>query len=160
MKADIEIMSRMWNADGLTTGQIASHFSLTPGKLSGIMSRNRAKFPKRYRSASQEANDRRSAFHAVKTQAEAETAPRANCEAITKAEAIAYDAARLPMAKDLLALDSCHCRWALTADGPHMFCCVETAPLSPYCQHHKARSRGTGTKSERRAVKDAGRVAA
>jgi len=109
--------------------------------------------------ASQTANQRRKAFHAVKVAEEAAIASPANCEAITKAEAIAYDAARMPHAKGLMDLTPCDCRWILTADGPHMFCCAEIAPLSPYCQHHKARSKGPGTKSERRAVKDARKAA-
>lgn len=159
MKPDIETMARMWNTDGLSTGQIARHFGLTRGKLSGIMSRNRLNFPKRNRSAAQTANERRSAFVSVKVQEETKSAPQSNCEAISKAEAIAYDAGRMPHAKGLMDLAPCACRWALTADGPHMFCCAEIAPLSPYCEHHTMRSKGPGTRGERRAVKDARRAA-
>jgi hypothetical protein len=168
MNPDVEQMARLWNVAGLSMGQIGSHFGMSRGKVAGIIRDHRKMFKRRntlngevkvQSTQPQSANKRRAAFHAVKTQAEAEPAPRANCEAISQAEAMAYDVSRLPHAKGLMDLTTCVCRWPLTADGPHLFCCAEVVTGSPYCEHHKIRSRGPGTKSERRAVKDARRAA-
>jgi hypothetical protein len=149
---EIEQMAEMWQS-GLSMGQIASHFAVSRGRVSGLISRNRELFARRNRSATQTSNERRSAFHAVKVAEEAKAAPVEPVE--PEIDGKEYDAARLPMAKELLDLEPCHCRWPLTDIGPHLFCCAEVVTGSPYCAHHKARSKGRGTISEQRAIKDA-----
>lgn len=158
---DIEAMANLWNRDGLSMGQIASHYRMTRQQVAGIIHRNRDKFESRRDAngkkprqpavtASQKANQRRSAFHAVKVAEEAAIAPPSFPEPEISGKE--YDAARLPMAKDLLDLEPCHCRWPLTDNGPHLFCCAEVVTGSPYCAHHAKRSRGRGTESERKAL--------
>ena len=165
---DIDRMARMWNVEGLSMGQIASRFGITRQAVAGLISRNRDRFKRRNTfnqrvkgshppepivTASQKANERRKAFHAVKVAEEAAAAPVEIVE--PEMDGKEYDAGRLPMAKELLDLEPCHCRWPLTDIGPHLFCCAEVVTGSPYCAHHKARSKGRGTISEQRAIKDA-----
>lgn len=146
---EIEQMAEMWQS-GLSMGQIASHFRVSRGRVSGLISRNRELFARRNRSATQTSNDRRQAFHAVKVAEEAKAAPMTPVE--PEIDGKEYDAARLTVAKDLLSLGSCDCRWPLNEGGPFLFCCAEVATGSPYCAHHKARSKGRGTESERKAL--------
>lgn len=158
---DIERMANMWNREGLSMGQIASHFGMTRQTVAGIIHRNRDLFESRRDAngkkprnpivtASQKANERRKAFHAVKVAEEAAAAPVEIVEPEINGKE--YDAARLPMAKDLIDLEPCHCRWPLTDIGPHLFCCAEVVTGSPYRAHHRARSKGKGTESERKAT--------
>lgn len=164
MSADVEAMARLWNKEGLSMGQIASHYGMTRQQVAGHIHRNRELFESRRDAngkkprkpivtASQKANERRKAFHAVKVAEEAAVAPVEPVEPEINGKE--YDAGRLPMAKELLDLEPCHCRWPLTDIGPHLFCCAEVVIGSPYCAHHRARSKGKGTISEQRAVKDA-----
>lgn len=161
---EIEQMAKLWNNDGLSMGQIASHFGTTRQTVAGIIHRNRDKFESRrdangkkprqpLATASQKANQRRAAFHAAKVAEEEKAAPVTPVE--PEIDGKEYDAGRLPVAKDLLSLGSCDCRWPLTDIGPHLFCCAEVVTGSPYCAHHRARSKGNGTISEQRAIKDA-----
>lgn len=158
---DIEAMANLWNRDGLSMGQIASHYRMTRQQVAGIIHRNRELFESRRDAngkkprqsavtASQKANERRKAFHAVKVAEEAKTAPVEPVE--PEIDGKEYDAERLPMAKELLDLEPCHCRWPLTDIGPHLFCCAEVVTGSPYCAHHRKRSKGRGTESERKAL--------
>lgn len=172
MKTDINVMTRLWNDHGLSMGEIASRMGISRSMVSGLINRNRDRFEKRRDetgmkpvakrttkprepivTAAQKANERRKAFQAVNTAAEPEAAPVEPMEPEINAKE--YDAGRLPHAKGLTDLKPCDCRWPLTDDGPHLFCCAEVKTLSPYCQHHAKRAKGQGTKSERRAIRDA-----
>lgn len=163
-----EAMAKLWNKDGLSMSEIGSHYGMTRQQVAGIIHRNRDLFESRRDAngkkprkpivtASQKANQRRKAFHAVKVAEEAAIAPVEPVE--PEIDGKEYDAMRLPLAKDLLDLDPCHCRWPLTDNGPHLFCCAEVVTGSPYCAHHKARSKGKGTASEQKAVSDLRRAA-
>lgn len=166
---DIERMAHMWNVEQMSMGEIAAVLRVTRNTVSGIINRNRAMFesrrdangkkPREKRTtkprepivtASQRANQRRRAFHAVKVAEEAQRAPVTPVE--PEIDGKEYDAERLPMAKDLMALGNCDCRWPLNEGGPFLFCCAEVVTGSPYCAHHKARSKGRGTESERKAT--------
>lgn len=153
MMTDTERMANLWNKDGLSMGQIAAQFGITRQVVAGIIHRNRDKFESRRdangkKPATQKANQRRSAFHAVNVGQE-------QAPAISAIEAMQYDASRLLASKDLLDLRSCDCRWPLNDGAPFLFCAEEVTTGSAYCAHHKQRSTGRGTISERRAIKDA-----
>ena len=167
---DIERMAHMWNIEGLSMGQIGKKVHMSRHQVAGIIHRNREKFKRRNTlnervktaregtdepivTAPQKANRRRKAFHAVKVAEEAAAAPVTPVE--PEIDGKDYDAARLPLAKCLLDLESCHCRCPLNDGGPFLFCCAEVEDLSPYCSHHKRRSKGKGTISEQKAVTDA-----
>lgn len=173
MSDKIELMARLWNVSELSMSEIGNRVGLNRQQVAGLIHRNRDKFMRRNErqrtdldrkpaepiaTASQKANQRRQAFHAVKVAEEAKAAPVTPVE--PEIDGKEYDAARLPMAKDLLGLDPCHCRWPLTDIGPHLFCCAEVVTGSVYCRHHKARSKGRGSISEQKAATEAKRIAA
>lgn len=167
--SDIEMMARLWNVDGMSQSQIGRVMGLSASAVAGKIFRNRDLFPKRQKgqrtdqrrgnpsekiaTASQKANERRKAFHAVKVAEDAASAPVAPVEPEINGKE--YDAGRLLVAKELLPLKSCECAWPLNDGGPFIFCAAEVVTGSPYCAHHKARSKGKGTISEQRAIKDA-----
>lgn len=175
MKDKVREMAHMWNVRGLSMGQIGSELRMSRQQVAGIIYRNREKFKRRNTlnqrvktarpeaeepivTAAQKANERRKAFHAVKVAEQAKAAPVTPVEPETDGKE--YDAARLPMAKDLMGLGSCDCRWPLNDGGPFLFCAEEVITGSVYCRHHKARSKGKGTISEQKAVTEAKRIAA
>lgn len=162
--SDIERMAKLWNDQGWSMGEIAAEFALTRSKVAGIINRNREMFKSRRdngykplherrtkpRNPPQTSNERRAAFHAVKVAEEAASAPPSFPE--PEIDGKEYDAMRLPMAKDLLALGNCDCRWPLNDGGPFLFCAEEVVSGSVYCRHHKGRAKGRGTESERKAI--------
>lgn len=64
----------------------------------------------------------------------------------------------------LMMLERHHCRWPVNDPEPgeaaHLFCGMRKQAGSSYCEHHMQASIGTGTPGERRAVRDAKKVAA
>lgn len=162
---DIERMARMWNIEGLSMTQIGKCFGMNRHQVAGVINRNREKFKRRNTrnqrvkgsqpaepivTASQKANQRRKAFHAVKVAEDAAIAPPSFPE--PEIDGKEYDAIRLPLAKDLLALGNCDCKWPLNDGGPFLFCAEEVVDGSVYCRHHKGRAKGRGTESERKAT--------
>lgn len=173
MKYDLEMIARMWNVKEMSIGEIALSLGATRGKISGIISRNRDRFEKRkdengfkpletrltpVRKPAQTANERINVFSSVKTSEKSEREPVEIVGPITKEEAEAYDAGRIPFAKDILDIRDCDCKWWVS-DGPIMFCAEEVTSGSPYCAHHKVRNKGKGTISERKAANDLKRAA-
>lgn len=173
---DIERMARMWNVEQMSMGEIAAALRVTRNTVSGIINRNRVMFearrdangkkPRAQRTtkprqpiitASQKANQRRKAFHAVKVAEEAAAAPVTPVE--PEIDGKEYDTRRRPFAKDLLAIRDCECKWWVS-EGPLMFCAEEVVLGKSWCKHHLDRSKGKGTISEQKAVTDAKRMAA
>lgn len=70
-----------------------------------------------------------------------------------------YDLSRMPYAKFLHETTDRECKWALTDDGPHLFCAETTLRGKSWCAHHAVRLIGSGTRSEQAAVRDAQRAA-
>lgn len=65
-----------------------------------------------------------------------------------------YELSRLP---GVTLFENTGCKYPLTKSGPHMFCgCVASGS---YCDYHAVKCAAPGTVSERRAVRDARRVA-
>lgn len=165
MSPDVEKMAHLWNVLELSMSEIGERVGLNRQQVAGIIHRNRELFESRRDAngkkprkpivtASQKANQRRKAFHAVKVAEEAAIAPVEQSGPISKEEAEAYDAARRPFSKDLMAIRDCECKWWVS-DGPLMFCAEEVSPGKSWCNHHLQRSTGKGTISEQRAIKDA-----
>lgn len=150
---DINHMARLWAA-GCSMGQIASAVGLTRSSVAGHIGRNRSMFARKNSVASpepkkasetivtatQKANARRQAFHAVKVAEEIAIAPVEPSGPFTKAEAEAYDASRRPFSKDLMAIRDCQCKWWVS-DGPLMFCAEEVVAGKSWCAHHLKRSK-------------------
>lgn len=163
-----EAMAKLWNKDGLSMSEIGSQYGMTRQQVAGIIHRNRDLFESRRDAngkkprqpivtASQKANQRRKAFHAVKTAEEAEAAPVEIVE--PEIDGKEYDTRRRPFAKDLMAIRDCECKWWVF-EGPLMFCAEEVVAGKSWCAHHLKRLKGKGTESERRAVNEAKRIAA
>lgn len=161
MTNKIEQMARLWNVSEMSMGEIANQMGLGRAQVAGIIHRNRDKFVRRNEpqrkataepiaTASQTANQRRKAFHAVKVAEEAAIAPPSFPE--PEIDGKEYDAIRLPLAKDLLTLGNCDCKWPLNDGGPFLFCAEEVVSGSVYCRHHKGRAKGRGTEGERKAT--------
>ena len=60
----------------------------------------------------------------------------------------------------LIMLTDCRCKWPLNDGGPFLFCGEAKQPGRPYCAFHAAASIGSGTESERTAIRSALKVAA
>jgi GcrA cell cycle regulator len=58
-----------------------------------------------------------------------------------------------PVALEFLARDGC--RWPIGDSAPFLFCACNAVIGSSYCAAHKERAFGMGTRTERRAIKDA-----
>jgi hypothetical protein len=58
-----------------------------------------------------------------------------------------------PVALEFLARDGC--RWPIGDSAPFLFCACKAMTGSSYCSTHRHRSQGVGTRTERRAIKDA-----
>lgn len=61
---------------------------------------------------------------------------------------------------DMMMLTECRCKWPLNDGGPFLFCGEAKQPGRPYCAFHAAASIGSGTESERTAIRSALKVAA
>lgn len=123
--------SKLW-AKGLSASNIAAEIGgVSRNAVAGLALRNRELFPQRGRK-----------FKSV--------------WAVPVIPATDYDTQSLH--KPLLDLQANECRWPVGHDHRgHLFCGHEAD--GPYCKHHKARSVGHGTYSERNAVEDARRKA-
>lgn len=162
---DVNHMARLWSK-GCSMSEIASAMGMSRNSVAGYITRNRHLFDRRNRivtskpqkprepivTASQKANQRRKAFHAVKTAEEAAAAPVEIVE--PEIDGKEYDTSRRPFAKDLMAIRDCECKWWVS-EGPLMFCAEEVVAGKSWCKHHLQRSKGKGTISEQRAIKDA-----
>jgi len=62
----------------------------------------------------------------------------------------------VPVALEFLAHDGC--RWPIGDSAPFLFCACNAVIGSSYCDTHRHRSQGVGTRTERRAIKDAEHV--
>lgn len=147
--------SAMW-AEQMMVVQIASILDVPVGGVQGIIKRRRDMFPERTRGRNVKTKNNVAETIAFKT-GERKT-PK-----LPQAYKSAYDLSRMPHAKTLLEIGSCECRWALTDDGPHLFCAETTIPGKSWCAHHAQRVVGSGTISERNAIREAryiGKVAA
>jgi hypothetical protein len=58
-----------------------------------------------------------------------------------------------PVALEFLPRDGC--RWPIGDSAPFLFCACKAMTGSSYCDTHRHRSQGVGTRTERRAIKDA-----
>ena len=152
----IKKAAELWR-DGLSCSQIASVIGVSRCSVSGFAHRNRDIMPAKAKTGRP----------MVATPKYERRAPRlAVVAVIEEAQSVKpkeYDYSRLPHAKTLIEIGSCECRWALTDEGPHLFCAETTIPGKSWCEHHAQRVVGAGTTSERNAVREAryiGKVAA
>lgn len=158
----IRYVAELWSK-GWSQGQIAADLGVTRNKIAGIANRNRALMPARSQGGRPQVESPKRIRHnrpKVFAAANIDVQPVEQKPSIKPKE---YDYSRLPHAKTLIDIGPCECRWALTEDGPHMFCAETTIPGKSWCEHHAQRAVGSGTTSERNAVRQAryiGKVAA
>lgn len=147
MTFDMGKAAKMW-ADGTSYTHIAAFFGVTKGVVSGLMHRNRDKFPKRteqIKKVEQEIADtllepQEDAQQARRT---ANTVRRLFHEAqavyrpVTKVEAIAYDLERIAEAKTLD--ENVGCKWPVS-DNPYLFCGAKKLRAKSWCEHHQQRA--------------------
>jgi hypothetical protein len=147
-------------ADGMMIDTIAATMGISRSAVAGIAKRRRDKFPERVRGGNRRGSVGTPRPIEVKTEYKfgTKTPPK-----IPVCEVSTFDLSRIPHAKTMLEIGSCECRWALTDEGPHLFCAETTIPGKSWCAHHAKRVVGAGTTSERNAVREAryiGKVAA
>lgn len=65
-----------------------------------------------------------------------------------------------PLNLMLIDLTERTCKWPVNSGGPYHFCGHEKEPGGPYCAYHAELAVGSGTESERSAVRQAMREAA
>lgn len=158
----IKYVAELW-ARGWSQGQIAADLGVTRNKIAGIAGRNRDMMPARTQGGRPHVESPKRVRHnrpKVFAVANSDVAPIEEVPSINPKE---YDYSRLPHAKTLVEIGLCECRWALTDEGPHLFCAETTIPGKSWCAHHAKRVVGAGTTSERNAVREArhiGKVAA
>lgn len=144
-------------ADGMMIDAIAATMGISRFAVAGIAKRRRDKFPERVRGKNRRGSVGTPRPIEVKSDYKfgTKTPPK-----IPTCEATAFDLARMPHAKTLVDLGRCECKWALTENGPHLFCAETTGPGESWCEHHARRVVGSGTYSERHAIRDAEKAAA
>lgn len=152
----IEKAAAFW-ADGMMIDVIAAAMGISRFAVAGIARRRRDKFPERVRGGNRRGSVGTPRPIEVKSDYKfgTKTPPK-----IPTCEATAFDLSRMPHAKTLVNLGSCECKWALTENGPHLFCAETTGPGKSWCEHHAQRVVGSGTYSERHAIRDAEKAAA
>lgn len=166
IEIDKDAAAEMWN-EGLSITDIAARYGVTRSKISGIMARDRERFPKRRGDAPPRYARTGGRKPQPKQPGEARAKPlhnnvghkmldmrntrRARMEAVQR-EAEEFqsgtseylkiapsDAERLSNGKTLMDLGTHECKWALTNGGPWLFCAEATGgPV--YCQHHAERA--------------------
>lgn len=165
---EIQEMAKLWTVDKLSASQIAAMYGITRGSVMGLTHRNRELFGSKPGPKPRYTPDERKERLRIRDQKRTEQRRREREETAGivktvninplpgyKIHTLPYDLARMPHAKTLADLNHCECKWPLNSDGPQLFCAEETDERKSYCDHHHQRSRGEGTISERRAVKDA-----
>ena len=152
--------------EGLSGSEIAARLGgVSRNAILGMADRNRNLFPPREKRKRQPARSveriakpflfkTRKVVEGVEIKARVPKPPKAKPVRAVKPEV--YDAASLH--KPLIGLQANECRWPVGHDQHgHLFCGHEAS--GPYCAHHKARSVGQGTVSERNAISEARRKA-
>lgn len=152
----IDKAAAFW-ADGMMIDAIAATMGISRFAVAGIAKRRRDKFPERVCGKNRRGSVGTPRPIEVKSDYKfgTKTPPK-----IPTCEATAFDLSRMPHAKTLVNLGSCECKWALTENGPHLFCAETTGPGKSWCAHHARRVAGSGTYSERHAIRDAEKAAA
>jgi GcrA cell cycle regulator len=169
------LLEKLWCKDGLTATQCAAVLRTTRNAVIGKV--HRMKYPKRKAQkfkpapasvlkpvAKQTGNNGSAGKYrgliAAARKARAAIAPPPDMftpDVATLAVG-AWDAlpGTAPVALEFLARDGC--RWPIGEDSPFLFCACNAVIGSSYCAAHKERAFGMGTRTERRAIKDAEHV--
>jgi GcrA cell cycle regulator len=166
IEVDKDAAAEMWN-EGLSITDIAARYGVTRSKISGMMNRDRERFPKRRGDGA----PRYTRTGGRKPQPKLPGEPRAkplhnnvgnkvrNMQNIHKAridaarrEAEEFDAGtaellkiapsdeeRLNTGKELMDLGLHDCRWVLNNGSPFLFC-AESTDGDTYCSHHSERA--------------------
>lgn len=164
---DVNEAAKMW-AEDASIGDIAAYFGATRGKISGIMNRDRQRFPEKTKgkmarnrtggngsgsptvtfgaapakSKPSDGHTGRKIYNAHRARIEAAKREAAEFQAGT-AELLKTDLSdelRLPTGKELVDLEPHDCRWPIGSVGPFKFCAAKQFQGSSYCAHHMLRS--------------------
>lgn len=141
-------MARMWNETEYTASHIGKLFDMSATNVRSLVAKHKDKFVSRRGGVKRRDEEK----------VEAPETPSIEYTYGTYAAPVldAYEISRLP---GISMADNNGCKWPLTDTGPHMFCGCEKLELKPYCSYHVRKALGFGTISERRAIKDARKIA-
>ncbi|MGR9413150.1 GcrA family cell cycle regulator [Rhizobium leguminosarum] len=168
VEVDKDAAAEMWN-EGLSITDIAARYGVTRSKISGMMNRDRDRFPKRRGDAPPRYARTGGRKPQPRPPGEARAKPlhnnvgykmrdmrnsrKARMEA-TRRDAEEFAAGTSPllqiapddaeklntgMGKELMDLGAHECKWALTNGGPWIFC-AESTDGAVYCDHHASRA--------------------
>lgn len=162
------LLEKLWCKDGLTATQCAAVLRTTRNAVIGKV--HRMKFPKPapapasvLKPATKQTGNNGSAgkyrglIAAARKAREAPPPDMFTPDAATLAVgAWAALPGTAPVALEFLARDGC--RWPIGDSAPFLFCACKAVIGYSYCDTHRHRSQGVGTRTERRAIKDAEHV--
>lgn len=161
----VELLRRLWS-EGLSAGQVAAEIgagvtrNAVIGKIHRLGLPDRAAAKPAGRARIGRPGENRQVEQAVRKPAP--SAPIA--PALTPIAEPAEVAIPVSDRVTLLDLRDSMCRWPVGHDGArHLFCGAHSADFAhgrPYCAEHAEAAHERGTESERRAIKDAKKVAA
>lgn len=150
--ADINEIARLWNDTKMSSTTIGRKFGLSSTTIRSMVAYHKDLFISRKKGAPKSPKP----VPAKKEGRDVFIAPKISTIEFKHPELDDYERARLP---GVNMIDNFGCRYPLTEDGPHMFCGCKRVEMKSYCAYHVEKVAGPGTRSERRAVRDARRVA-
>lgn len=151
VQIDKDMASKLWS-EGKSIIEIAGRFGISRCTMSGIMNRDRQRFPKRgddakaasqgYRLDVKQNTKRVNLGNIHRARIEAARREAAEFQSGTSAylQIAPDDALRLENGKELMDLDAHDCRWPVNSGGPFRFCAAKQFSGSSYCAHHMLRS--------------------
>lgn len=166
IEVDKDAAAEMWS-EGLSITEIAARYGVTRSMISGMMNRDRERFPKRRADAPRYArtggkkpepkprgtprakpahnnvgNKVRNMRNTRKARMEATRREAEEFKAGTSPllDIAPSDAERLPFGKELTELGVNECRWVLNNGDPFLFCACLTDDGATYCEHHASRA--------------------
>lgn len=162
IEVDKDAAAEMWS-EGLSITEIAARYGVTRSMISGMMNRDRERFPKRRADAPRyartggkkpepkEPREKRAKpahnnvgnkvrnLHKIRMEAARREAEEIQSGISPLLEIAPDDAARLNTGKELTDLSANECRWVLNNGGPFLFC-AEATDGQTYCSHHTRRA--------------------
>lgn len=163
IEIDKDAAAEMWS-DGLSITEIAARYGVTRSKISGMMARDRERFPKRRadgpryartggkKPQPKEHGERRAKpthdnvgnkvrnLHKIRMEAVRREAAGFEAGTSELLKIAPMDELRLATGKELVDLAPRDCRWPLNNGSPFIFCAAVQFQGSVYCAHHMLRS--------------------
>lgn len=153
-----------------TARQIAAHFGVSRNAIIGLVSRDKTlrEIGFAHSPGPQNTGRKRDLSIAAKRRRGAVRGGKVSLNRISAIPMPAAPVVETPPCADapdplnlmLIDLTERTCKWPVNSGGPYHFCGHEKEPGGPYCAYHAELAVGSGTESERSAIRSALKVAA